>query len=109
MGYYTTIIILNDYLNNIRDDKEFGEKLRAACLESVANDRGTMISCPGVPVVGRAFTSYDTRNVQLLLLSDHNCKLLALDKETNTDLELSMLKQAANKLGYKLVKRKSKV
>jgi hypothetical protein len=33
MGFNTTVVILNDHLSSIRDDKEFGRKLHDACLK----------------------------------------------------------------------------
>lgn len=47
MGYNTTLVVLNDFLSDIRDDPEFGRKVYHACLNSEEVDIG-----PGVKIAG---------------------------------------------------------
>jgi hypothetical protein len=46
MGFNTTVVVLNDALHQIRDDKEFGAKLYSAVLE-IARGKTVDISAGG--------------------------------------------------------------
>lgn len=52
MGFNTTIVILNDSLNEIREDKDFGEKLYGAIMENWQTKKPTTIFANGKNGVG---------------------------------------------------------
>lgn len=106
MGYNTTMVILNDALHLIREDKEFGKKVYDAAL--VVTNRGR-----------QDISSGNHCNAATVIESHHadHMKLIAVGGNCGQDLgyvggyrsePLDMLKWLASELGYNLVKKPKK-
>lgn len=106
MGYNTTMIVLNDALDQIRNDKEFGKKVYEASL--MVTNRGKQDISSGGHC--NAATVIECHH------ADH-MKLIAVGGNCGQDLgyvggyrsePLDMLKALASELGYNLVKKPKK-
>lgn len=110
MGFVSAIVINNDLLSDIADDKDFGEKTSRAILSltfrapecSIFSGPGvaaTAVAChhasTGVPIIVGGGTFYKAiRDIHL--------------SENSQDLELELLKNLAEKHGFNLHKKRSK-
>jgi hypothetical protein len=107
MGYNTTVIVNNDALNEIRDDKNFGEKVYNAAL-GITNERKPIGVDSGCHC--SAATVIETHHADRI-------KLIAVGGNYATDLgdvgnysatPEAMLKSFAESLGYRVVKKSKK-
>jgi hypothetical protein len=60
MGWNTTVVILNDYLDQIEEDKEFGKHLAAAVRR--LHDTGGKpyeVAAGGAPIAARVIETHD--------------------------------------------------
>lgn len=106
MGYNSTLVVLNDGLDFIKDDKDIGAKIRSAVLKlSVSNgpvdiDAGSHVNAMTaieshhadglVPVLVGGNYGQVVKNVWIPYISDH--------------AEMYLLKELAHKLGYNVSK-----
>lgn len=113
MGYNTGIILLNDGIHNIRDDKEFGKKLYDAvsgfCLSPKYRDN-TLYSGNGN--VGEVVYQDHADNIHCVAMGVNSGWDLGVvshwrshrDSMANEDRELEFLKGLARNKGYVLRK-----
>lgn len=109
MGFYTTFTVLNDDLDHIANDPDFGSSVRIAALNVLTKPKGLELKSKG-RVVGRAVSSYHCDNSQLIYLEASNHDLLAIGnslQDTDKD-KIALLKRIASDLGYSLRKKKTK-
>ncbi len=111
MGYNTSVIVLNDALGEIENDKDFGKKIAAAVrkLNTLPDDaRGIDISsgnhCNAATVVEQHHADYTA-----LLAFGGNCVTrlghVHSYRHNNEDVQYQLLKMLADKLGYILKDR----
>lgn len=101
MGFNTAVIILNDHLSSIRDDKDFGRKLHDACLKvwthevSYTNEFKVITTAhadDGAVIFMRGNTGWELDGY-------------AKDSRCPDDKALEALTRAADSYGYELVKK----
>ena len=112
MGYNTTVVVLNDALNDIRGDKEFGNKL----VEAISG-----LSLGINEKTGRPYRSQDVSagmhgNAARVIEQHHADRhaIVAVGGNTGTvlghafcdqDQKLAIIKQLAESMGYSLRKK----
>lgn len=106
MGYRTVVMLNNDLAHAWSKDPELGQKILHAMYgtgirgEDTVGDYGRVVECTHADVQSLAVLNHYTSYNSLA----HNARLSG----ANTDEDLvNMLALAANKLGYKLVKRRA--
>jgi predicted Fe-Mo cluster-binding NifX family protein len=117
MGYNTTVIVLNDALDMIRDDPKFGERLYYAVLEL---QRGEQVDIPahsyrdGKPrgVHCNAATAVETHHADgtAVVAVGGNCAsvlghVFYTGYHGDESGKLKTLQQLAESMGYRLVKK----
>lgn len=108
MGYNSTIVVLNDALHSIQNDKEFGNKVSSAILKLSVKEGPIDISCGGfVSAASVIETHHNSAFVPILVGS--NCGYVIekgiFGADDNSQLELQLLKRLADNLGYRLVQK----
>jgi hypothetical protein len=100
MGFRTVVMLSNDCCNEWQNDAELGRKI---VLDM--NNRGTSYMSYGSVV---ECVHADTQTLAVLDMYD-GFKALAHSRwargQTDNDAALNLLKEAANKLGYRLVRK----
>lgn len=97
MGYRTVVVLANDDQHNWEQDPELGKKIAASAAR---------INRAGQPrfEYGNIVEVEHADCQQLVVLDSYNGTVLAekgwYRNETQTETELALLKQAAEKLGY---------
>lgn len=103
MGFRTVICLFNDQMHEWSKDPNLGSLIAAASVELPTDGRHPRISNYGCIL---EVTHADTQ--RLAVLDSYSMKTLALGHWATGGLEkqrdLALLKNAAEKLGYKLVK-----
>ena len=106
MGHQSLVIINNDHIHTARNNPTLGELLYRAVAESVINSPVEFANGLGV-----AYRSTHADQISLLMCGNLQMEELtstwflhsmANDDRTHTRLKLQLLKQAAEKLGYRL-------
>lgn len=111
MGYNTTVVVMNDALSMIRDDPTFGTSLHDAICEV---QRGHLVDVPAYLPNGRGVHT----NAATVIETHHadGTAIVAVGGNTGTslgimypsgdeDYEVSILRELADKLGYKISKK----
>lgn len=103
MGFRTTIILNNDFIHEIKDMPNFGQLVYdAGCSFHVKEESGSIGNFGEVVDVSHADT------VKLGILGPKGTfsfQTLSTSYWSTQDAELSLLREAADKLGYRLVKK----
>lgn len=96
MGFNTAIIVRNDFLHEIKDDAEFGQKVYGAII---SNGRG--------PYHGQSFDvlpSDHADNMQIVAIGGNTIRRLGYGGDWGTDNE-TILRNLASSMGFKLVRK----
>lgn len=113
MGFNTTVVVLNDALNNIRDDPNFGERLASAIMTAFGGQKPVDVPAvtPGGGVFCNAATVIESHHADgyRAILVGGNCGLVVEGvavgyHDTDEDRSLELLKMLAHKHGYALHK-----
>jgi hypothetical protein len=114
MGYNTTVVIMNDALEDIRKDPNFGENLVQAVLESVRyrttelDDRGfhhiVDIPAGNHANAGHVVESHHADGTHLVQVGGNLGQSILYTWGWNIKPE-ELLKRLADKHGYRLVKK----
>ena len=112
MGFNSVVIVMHDALNEIKEDKEFGEKLYYACLrdyEDKPRDIQSGCSVNAATVVATAHADL----IHLIAAGGNYGSIINTMFERyyhhgDKEAELKLLKKAASELGYRLVKKPKK-
>jgi len=107
MGFNTTVVVMNDALSAIRSDEEFGASLAQACLMA---HRGVRVDVPSKGHVNAAavLESHHADRLVPVLVGGNtgyvidDCSLHYRDSSSE-----SLLKVLAERLGYRLVKKRA--
>lgn len=109
MGYNTTIVVMNDYLSNIKDDSEFGKKLADKVI-AAAREKPLDVSAGGAVNAATVIESHHSSHYVPILVGGNHGKVMegiyiGWDVE---DPELELLKRLAEKHGYNLHRKPKK-
>lgn len=103
MGFRTVVCLYNDQMHEWSRDVSLGSLIAQATARTPHDGQHSRITDYGVIW---EVTHADTQ--RLAVLDSYSMKTLALGHWTNSDMQklrdLALLKQAAEKLGYKLMK-----
>jgi hypothetical protein len=110
MGFRTVVMLSNDLCHEWSKDPKLGEKISLAMNYASATSRQDMA---GIGSYGRAVECCHADN-QTLAMLDGYTMFRHIDAQpwargsSHEDATLRLLKSAANKLGYRLVKQPAK-
>lgn len=104
MGYNTTLVVLNDALHEIREDKDFGRKVYEAAL-TVSRGKRVDISIGGFANVATVIETHHADGIKLIAVGGNCGQDLGYVGNYNAT-ELDMLKALADKLGYSVSKKR---
>jgi len=113
MGWNTTVVVMNDSLDAIRRDSKFGEKLYDACLR-IHNSEGRGINVSATPDGTQAYhvnaatviESHHADGTALVAVGgNYGVSLGEFYAPGLEDKDVRLLKQLADKLGYRIVKK----
>ena len=96
MGFNTAVIIRNDFLHQIKDDPEFGQKVYGAII---SNGRG--------PYHGQSFDvlpSDHADNTQIVAIGGNSIRTLGYGGDWGAEDE-TILRNLAHRMGFKLVRK----
>lgn len=96
MGFNTAVIVRNDFLHEIKDDPEFGQKVY-----------GTIISNGRGPYHGQSFDvlpSNHADNMQIVAIGGNSIRYLGYGGEWGANDE-TILRNLASSMGFKLVRK----
>jgi hypothetical protein len=101
MGFNTALIILNDHLSSIKDDPNFGKKVRDACLEVWGGNTRHHSSFKVVTV------AHAGDGAIIFMRGNTGWELdgYAKDNRCPDDKAVEALTRAADSYGYELVKK----
>ncbi len=100
MGIRTTILIDNDNVELLKQDPEIGSKIYRAIMEG--GDFGTL---------GSAVEQSYTNSSRLVIIGkggSFDIEVLATVPTLDDDCEVELIRQAADKFGYRLSKKTTK-
>jgi hypothetical protein len=111
MGWNTSMIILNDAVDAIGKDKEFGQKVHDAVLR--CGSRNKQINIPSGPNINAAtiIESHHADSSVLLAVGGNCASVLTsvFDFRHNTEeTQVKLLRELADKLGYTISRKRSK-
>lgn len=96
MGFNTAIIVRNDFLYQVKDDSEFGQKVYGAII---SNGRG--------PYHGQSFgvlPSDHADNMQIIAIGGNSIRRLGYGGDWGANDE-TILRNLASSMGFKLVRK----
>lgn len=105
MGFQTTMVVLNDALHEIRDDKDFGEKVYDAALKISHSITPIDIHANMHANAASVIESHHADEAVMLVASGNTMvNMGSVGTWASTD-PVNYLKKAADKMGYRLVKK----
>tara|TARA_R110002126_G_C10490983_1_gene504918 strand:+ start:151081 stop:151428 length:348 start_codon:yes stop_codon:yes gene_type:complete len=115
MGYNSTIIVMNDALHEIKEDKDFGAKLSAAVQKlslgrGIIGDHGVDISSGGHCNAATAIESHHADGIAVVAVGGNCATVLGMSwgNHLGKENKLRVLKQLADEMGYGLRKKVTK-
>ncbi len=112
MGFNSTLVVMNDALDSIKDDKELGEKIYHAVMK-LSLQQSTDINCGGHVNAITAIESHHASRVVSVLVGGNYGK--AIDSvfisdrwENMEQMKFELLKELANNMGYRVSKKPQK-
>jgi hypothetical protein len=109
MGFVSAIVINNDLISDIKDDKDFGSKVYDACLRVSARDtNGIPIVCgPGI-AASAVLCHHASVGIPVIVgggMHFHVVRDAYIQETSNNNIELATLKALADKLGFNISKK----
>lgn len=103
MGYNTTVVILNDALNEISKDKKFGEKIHDAVIR-VHHGDSIAISSGGHCNAATVIETHHADGINLIAVGGNYGRDLGYMGNYRSK-PIDLLKSLADSLGYRIVKK----
>lgn len=107
MGYNTTVVVMNDALNEIKNDPKFGEKLSQAVMKVVF---GSPVDVAALNYMNAAtvIESHHADGTAIVAVGGNYGVVLGyVGGDPNTEEgKLHILKELARRMGYNLTKKK---
>ena len=107
MGYNTSIIVLNDALNEIENDKDFGKKVAEASRRASSESRPQDIRSGCHVNAASVIETHHADQLTVLAFGGNTAQSLGFGGGYRATPE-EILKNIADRLGYRLVKKPSK-
>lgn len=107
MGYNTTLVVLNDALHQIKEDKEFGAKVYSAALRVSGNLRPIDISAGMHCNAATVIETHHADTIKLIAVGGNYGQDLGYHGNYRSTPE-EILKSLADSMGYRLVKKHAK-
>jgi hypothetical protein len=105
MGLNTTLVLMNDYLHNIQEDKNLGDKIWNAVTDRMINIPRS-ISCGGAVEAIKVIETHHSSIYYPVLVGGNTGELVTSPVALNSEnLKLALLKSLANELGYRVSKK----
>ena len=98
MGFNTAVIVRNDFLHEIKDDPQFGEKLYGAIISNGREYHGQ-----GFSVLPSQHADY----MQVVTIGGNSIRSLGFGGSWTAE-DKDILKALAASMGYRLVKRSAR-
>jgi hypothetical protein len=107
MGFNTTVVVMNDALEYIRNDPEFGSKLADAALRIWGSDQPEDVSAGCFINAATVIESHHADGmIPVLVGGNHGTVVKGCCVGFRSEAyEMDLLKALANKLGYRLTKK----
>lgn len=106
MGLNTSVIIRNDALNEIKDDKEFGQKLYEA-VNKCSGEKNVDIRAGSFVNAASVVETHHADFLTVVSFGGNTAEKLGYGGNYRNTKE-EILKALAEQLGYRLVKKKAK-
>ena len=107
MGYNSTLLILNDALHQIANDKEFGRKVADAISHLSVDRKPVDISSGGHCNAATAIETHHADSIKLIAVGGNCGQDLGYVGSYRSEA-LDMLQSLADSLGYRVVRKKQK-
>lgn len=98
MGFNSTLVVLNDQLDSIRDDPQFGRKVHDACSRVIMSDEPIRIY-PGAMAV----ETHHADGMLVIAVGGNTAKVLGYGGDWRCTPE-DMVRSLADGLGFRLVR-----
>ena len=110
MGYNTTVVVLNDALDQIKNDPKFGEKLHDAILRLSVTDRPVDVRAGNHLNAAIAIESHHADLQAIVAIGENYADVLGAIirplKTSSEEFKLVVVEQLARSMGYALRKTK---
>ena len=107
MGYNTTVVVMNDALDQIKNDPEFGRKLAEAVTGLSVPERRRDVSAGNHANAATVIETHHADQVHAIAVGgNRGVNLGYAGNWRQQDNEMELLTNLAIQLGYDLVKRK---
>lgn len=104
MGFNTTVVVLNDALEFIREDKEFGENLVRAILTMPMSERPIHVPAGSHANAASVIESHHADMLEIISVGGNTGHSIGYGGGYRTS-DLEILRVLASKMGYRLVKK----
>jgi hypothetical protein len=108
MGWNTTVVVLNDALNEIEQDPEFGKKIKQAATSLLVRSGPIELSAGRIANAASVIESHPSDMTSLLAVGGNRASRLHMSlgwKTCDPDEQLRLLRDWADAAGYRLVKK----
>jgi hypothetical protein len=109
MGYNTTVVVMNDALQEIASDPEFGKKLAAAICKMSITEKGKIVDVRAGYHMNAAHVveTHHADQTVVVTVGGNLGKLKAqsFGWDDSIELQAKLMKQWADQMGYKLIKK----
>lgn len=111
MGYNTTVVVMNDALDDIERDPNFGRNLVRAVLKAGCYGEEACVPAGGHTCAAVAVESHHADQAAVVIVGDNRGRRLMLSyaglcSMDDDKIELSLLERLAHERGFDLVKRR---
>lgn len=100
MGFNTTLVLMNDRLEDIRKDPEFGRALADAVEEFPLSDVRPYPTGHGIYIIER----HDSSLASVVVSHNHSGECIAV-LDSPKDVKQNVMRALAKELGYRIVKQ----
>jgi len=108
MGWNTSVVLLNDALNEIEGDPEFGRKIKHAASSLFVRSGPIEVSAGRIPNAATVIASHQSDMTSLLAVGGNCASRLHMSlgwKPCNPEEQLRLLREWADAAGYRLVRK----
>jgi len=104
MGFNSTLIVMNDALEQIREDQNFGRKVAESINSLSASDRQVTINSGDHYNAATVVETHHADGLAVIVVGGNQAQILSQYVGNYRSSELEIVKSLAEQLGYRLVK-----